>query len=854
MKVFKLTLACIYFCASIMFYAVDVLAYELSSLSVNAALGKQYDPISIKGIKVFPYNPLELDFIISQGDTKFKRDYFKDKSNELIKYFLTALTIPASSLWVNLDPEEADRIIPNNFGQTKMGKDLLLQDYLLKQVVASIISPDNDTGREFWDKVYAKMYARYGRTDFSVDNLSKVWILPDKAVIYENENSAFIIESRMKVMSEKDYLGLENNKLNDDEKDIESLSVEMLKEIVLPAIEIEINKGKSFAKLRQIYDVLILATWFKHKLKKAILSKVYVDKNKIDGVEVDNPKDLEEIYHQYIKAFKKGVYNDITEEFDPVTKGIMSRRYFSGGIVYSRILDIMIILKDNKTSEKAKGISDGAMLVNVSLMPSNGVFILRTDQEKISLMFYLFNKFRRVFKVDDNKLKFYFVILDDVIRNVFAGIEGREYMVKMFLGIKKLEELVQTTSLEKDIRQGLMFFFIMNKDKYTPLNVHYSIDKAMRKKLDDKDPAWLPTVKSTDLEVIKENIFGEGVNEWLGNIALLKKSDSSAQKVTNLVNRMIKDDDFILNLLDKNKEIGIEIIKYLVENNIVNELGTKSLQKVTEEFKRSYNRQMKLIKISIDAYVDLLAIIAHPIIQQYCNTDKLYYAAPEQRLIMLINFIKENNFMLPKLRGKPITLEMFKYVLPVRVSRRILRSDLPFMKNPSSYEEGLLSGSELKILRLKKGITQKEISEMLGWSITHIKSLERGRTNGSDELRRKYQSLLFAEEQLFKLIKMLSEKFNDYRLMYKYQAAVPIEYVFNLIKLLAEKFANTDNREWIILIDKGIEEAADIIYTYKDEDIISFFMIIQEELTDFFEEEMKFLSKNNSGDNDLDNA
>ena len=58
------------------------------------------------------------------------------ESLRLIKYFLAALTVPEKDLWVNLSPYEKDRIVPEAFGQTEMGRDLLAQDYLLKQIDA----------------------------------------------------------------------------------------------------------------------------------------------------------------------------------------------------------------------------------------------------------------------------------------------------------------------------------------------------------------------------------------------------------------------------------------------------------------------------------------------------------------------------------------------------------------------------------------------------------------------------------------------------------------------------------------------------------------------------------------------
>ncbi|HLD88384.1 MAG TPA: hypothetical protein VI955_03610, partial [Candidatus Omnitrophota bacterium] len=75
---------------------------------------------------------------------------------------------------------------------------------------------------------------------------------------------------------------------------------------------------------------MILATWYKKALKESLLGQVYADKAKVKGVDQD-PKANEQIYQQYLKAFKKGVYNYIKEDTDKYTNQTIPRKYFSGG-------------------------------------------------------------------------------------------------------------------------------------------------------------------------------------------------------------------------------------------------------------------------------------------------------------------------------------------------------------------------------------------------------------------------------------------------------------------------------------------------------------------------------------------
>ena len=100
-----------------------------------------FNPPIVKGITIHPENPLKFDFLISSGDDNLQGSEFRAESKRLIKYFLASLTVPDNELWVNLSPYEQDRIISEKFGQTEMGRDMLAQDYILKQLSPSLIYP-----------------------------------------------------------------------------------------------------------------------------------------------------------------------------------------------------------------------------------------------------------------------------------------------------------------------------------------------------------------------------------------------------------------------------------------------------------------------------------------------------------------------------------------------------------------------------------------------------------------------------------------------------------------------------------------------------------------------------------------
>ncbi len=302
-------------------------------------------PPTLKGIISNPQKPFDFDFILDHGNEDLSQDALKRESDKLIKYFLASLTMPEKDLWVNLSPYEKDRIIEDEFAQTQMGQELLSQDYLLKQITSSLLYPESALGKKFWDKIYKTAYEKYGVTDVSMDSFNKVWITPDHAKVYEKDGRAFIAESHLKVLmageSESIAVGAGPRACPIELGHPQGgAPTKIFQDIIIPAIENEVNTGAHFAKLRQIYHSLILATWYKNNLKASILSQHYSNQKKVDGLDADTPVTKEEIYEQYLSAYKQGVYNYIKEDIDPATKQIIPRKYFSGGITIHGQYDI----------------------------------------------------------------------------------------------------------------------------------------------------------------------------------------------------------------------------------------------------------------------------------------------------------------------------------------------------------------------------------------------------------------------------------------------------------------------------------------------------------------------------------
>jgi len=497
------------------------------SASAMVPLGPTYHPPIIKGLIIKPNKPLECDFIVDQGDSGLEGDDFRNEAHKLIKYFLTSLTVPEEDLWVNLSPYEQDRIIPDGFGDTEMGRDLLVQDYLLKQITSTLMYPEGKTGKNFWEKIYKKTYEIFGQTDIPLNTFNKIWIMPRKAKIFQNKDRIYIVESALKVLLEEDYIAFQKAteskssslKLQPSLEERHKLKInkEIIREIIIPALEKEVNYGKTFAPLRQIYHSIILSTWFKENLKNSLMHKVFINKRKVGSIAPEDKKAAHKIYNQYLDAFRRGVYDLIKEEYDPITQKIVNKKYFSGGIIGK--MDTAMISETNNffkeidpagmhlisSSFLPQPIDDFAMKTNAFNSEKDIVMFLNQTvgdvfpmaQGSLDERYKKIKDFRKLLHVKELGIIPPFLnslisIFDEVISNPTIDLAARISYLDLlwnFLGESIYSEDIMLSLFEK----------ILKTEKFNSLDLPFFVDILFFIKKNDSplnDLRWIKIIKT----------------------------------------------------------------------------------------------------------------------------------------------------------------------------------------------------------------------------------------------------------------------------------------------------------------------------------------------------------------------
>lgn len=289
----------------------------------------------VRGLSINKDNALNMSFYF---DTMNEKKLSPQDTQRMISYFFECLTVSEDKLWVNLSPYEEDSIIPATIKRLNIGKDMLIEDYLLKQLTGYLTNPKTSYGKKYWARVNEEVYKLTKSRNAPIDTFYKVWIVPEKVTFYKHNDMIFIHDATLDVMMEEEYRASDaaaKGSVRGQEllTEIQLKMKEIFKQELLPVIKQQVNNSAMFAPLRQLYYAFLLASYYKDSLSKDPYYQYYINKEKTRPLllpETVNPEKT--VYDSYLRVSQDGSYQITSTYVDPVTKRKTSRKYFSGGI------------------------------------------------------------------------------------------------------------------------------------------------------------------------------------------------------------------------------------------------------------------------------------------------------------------------------------------------------------------------------------------------------------------------------------------------------------------------------------------------------------------------------------------
>jgi TIR domain-containing protein/tetratricopeptide repeat protein len=243
-----------------------------------------FQPPNITGIIARKGAGRELDFICDTGDDNLQGDALRNETRVLIEYFYTALSAPADDLYVNLAPDESNRMLGASLEGTALGRAMLEADYRLKRLSASLLHPDSESGHEFWTTVFSQAQATLGNVG-NYHTFQRVWISPDDVGVYVGafeirdgevlypqlaegiETQVWLHTCHLNIKCVPEFVIGHSEGDPGLARKTTDICAPIFDDLIVPLIEREVNQGKSFAVLRQVYHAMALATWWKKRYR-----------------------------------------------------------------------------------------------------------------------------------------------------------------------------------------------------------------------------------------------------------------------------------------------------------------------------------------------------------------------------------------------------------------------------------------------------------------------------------------------------------------------------------------------------------------------------------------------------------
>lgn len=247
--------------------------------------------------------------------------------------FFVWLALRPTQFWVNLKPNEPDKIMDPELARTDVGRIMLEADLALKRKSAWLIHPKTKLGRRLWNAIGSCLPPE------------RLWITPDVAKVHETKDQLYILDAPLKVNVQKwDY----QPKPGDPRPSIGAVGCPAMSEakqqritrtytrLVIPELTKRVNHDKEFAALRRIYLSRVAAQWYRDRSNDQQTTFAgIIDSGKINRWLRHDRWQPEQTFRKYLHSFTKGEYH-ATRSW---TKGNVTKRWtlVVGGVQFGAV-------------------------------------------------------------------------------------------------------------------------------------------------------------------------------------------------------------------------------------------------------------------------------------------------------------------------------------------------------------------------------------------------------------------------------------------------------------------------------------------------------------------------------------
>ncbi|MET9626266.1 hypothetical protein ABZX92_02275 [Lentzea sp. NPDC006480] len=212
----------------------------------------------------------------------------------------TWLALPVQSFWVNLNPDQPDKIVDPQLAKTDAGRVLLQADLRMKRTMSKIMVPDNPVGKRFWDSLQHVNGAPCWVSH-------RVWAEAAPASVRESGGELYILDAPLKIQAEPLVITTPSGPPCTQPKAVQEHNFDLIKTIIIPEVEKAVNTAPEYQDLRSVYHSRVAAEWIRQRneLRPGAYAKI-IGSGNADQWPARTPWKPEDVFTEYLKSYKEG--------------------------------------------------------------------------------------------------------------------------------------------------------------------------------------------------------------------------------------------------------------------------------------------------------------------------------------------------------------------------------------------------------------------------------------------------------------------------------------------------------------------------------------------------------------------
>lgn len=246
----------------------------------------------------------EFDYAFSADEVPGEADTYGgeaalDMSSDAL---FTWLALDPRQFWVNLNPDQPDTIIDEQFASTEAGRVLLESDFELKSTLYANMNPETEAGAEFFESLEP------GPNGELCWGTWRMWVEPLPASAREDGDQLYILDSPLRVQMEPfdvDAAPPGTGPTCEDlvSPDVMDRNLQRLIESMTPLIEEAVNNAPEYADLRRVYTARIAAEWLRQRdaVRPGAFHDI-IDSRDVSQWPVQEGWDPQDVYDAFLEA------------------------------------------------------------------------------------------------------------------------------------------------------------------------------------------------------------------------------------------------------------------------------------------------------------------------------------------------------------------------------------------------------------------------------------------------------------------------------------------------------------------------------------------------------------------------